>query len=87
MEISISYSDLKDRAAKVTEQEGKKLRMLEDNFDPDWKSGDEPRGTMIFTDLQPAPVPSPAVRDLAAEIDALKIRVEKLEKVDVIIGL
>ncbi len=87
MEIEVKYTDLKDRAEKGKEQEAKELTMKYDNFEADWKSGDEPHGTMIFTDEIPAPVPVPPVRDLAAEIDALKIRVEKIEKPALVVSL
>uniref|UniRef100_A0A6M3IWS5 Uncharacterized protein n=1 Tax=viral metagenome TaxID=1070528 RepID=A0A6M3IWS5_9ZZZZ len=73
MEISVKYIDLKDRQVRVTEQEAKGLRMTHDNFSPDWKSGEEPRGEMTFTDeILPSPKPPEPVRDLAAEIDKLK---------------
>ena len=80
MEIEVKYTGLEDRQGKIKEQEAKGLRMLFDNFDPDWKFGDEPYGTMTFTD-QPSPVfpPPEPVRDYGAEIDNLKARIEKLE--------
>lgn len=78
MEITEKYKDLIERQAKITLREGEGLRMLHDDFDPDWKPGDEPHGTMIFTDELPPPA-EPA-RDLAAEIDDLKARVKKLEE-------
>ena len=79
MEVKKHYKNLAERQIVVAEWESKKYRMLHDDFDFDWKSGEEPHGTMTFTDVMP---PSPPVtpRDLATEIDALKIRVEKLEK-------
>jgi len=81
MEIQVEYNGLEERQVKVKGQEAKGLRMLFDNFHPDWKPGDEPHGTMTFTD-EPAPVASvEPVRDLAAEIDDLKARVEKLERI------
>ena len=59
-EVSIHYTDLQDRQIKGKEQEALGLRMLHDNFDADWKSGDEPHGTMIFTDvIPPNPLPPP----------------------------
>ena len=81
MEIQVKYSGLEDRQVKVNEQEAKGLRMLFDNFDdPNWHHGDPLIGTMTFTD-QPEPVVIPEpVRDLAAELDDLKVRVEKLEQ-------
>ena len=80
MEIQVEYNGLEERQVKVKGQEAKGLRMLFDNFHPDWKPGDEPFGTMTFTD-EPSPVaplPEP-VRDLAAEIDALEARIAALE--------
>ena len=77
MEIQVEYNGLEERQVKVKEQEAKGLRMLFDNFHPDWKSGDEPHGTMTFTD-EPSPVaplPEP-VRDLGSEIDELAKRLE-----------
>ena len=81
MEIQVHYDNLAERKVKVAEKEALGLRMLHDNFDKDWKSGDEPHGIMTFTDVMPPPPPEPEpVRDFGAEIDDLKIRVEKLEK-------
>lgn len=60
MEIKVKYNGLADRAKKITENEAMGLRMLHDDFDSDWKSGDEPHGTMMFPDdpspVQPAPI-------------------------------
>jgi hypothetical protein len=80
MEIKVNYKGLADRQAKAKEQEAKGLRMLHDDFDPDWKPGNEPHGTMTFTDEQPTVTPIEPARDLAKEIDDLKARIEKLEK-------
>ena len=80
METSVTYTGLKDREAKVAEQEAKGLTMKHDNFDAGWKAGDEPRGAMLFTDATPATIPMPPVRDLAAEIDRLTLKIEELEK-------
>ena len=59
MEIQVKYSNLEDRQLKTKEQEATGLRMLHDDFDPDWKSGDEPHGTMTFTDVMPPEPPPP----------------------------
>ena len=77
MEVQVKYSNLKERSNKVKEYEAQNLRMLHDDFDSTWKPGDEPHGTVTFTDIMP-PTPVP-VRDLVAEIDDLKARIEKLE--------
>lgn len=80
MEYEYHYIDLADRSLKVAEAEGLGYRMLHDNFDPGWKKGTEPHGTMLFIDVhEPSPIPEP-VRDLASEIDDIKIRLNKLEK-------
>ena len=77
MNIIEKYANLSERAEKVALYESHGLRMMHDDFDSTWKPGDEPHGTLTFTDtISPTPVP---VRDLAAEIDALKARIEKLE--------
>lgn len=79
MEIEIEYEGLIDRKQKVENCEKIGLRMLHDNFFTDWEAGDEPRGVMIFTDeipITPAPI---LLRDLAAEIDALKTKIDILE--------
>lgn len=81
MDIEIEYSGKEERLLKVKEQESNGLRMVSDTFDSDWERGEEPRGTMVFTD-EPAPITpiEPSVVDLIkAEIDDLKARIEKLE--------
>ena len=80
MKVTEKYKDLAERQVKIVLCEGQGLRMLHDDFDPDWKSGEEPHGTMTFTD-EPSPVaPIELVRDIYAEIDSLKARIKKLEK-------
>ena len=77
MNIIEKYANLSERAEKVALHESHGLRMLHDDFDSTWKPGDEPHGIMTFTDT--IPLNSVPVRDLAAEIDALKARIKKLE--------
>ena len=67
MEVTEKYTNLKERTEKINLRESQKLRMLHDDFDPDWKTGDEPHGTMLFTDLMPPSLPS---IDWQAEWDA-----------------
>jgi len=50
MEVQVKYNNLAERAAKIKEYEAQKLRMLHDDFDSTWQPGDEPHGTMTFTD-------------------------------------
>ncbi len=59
MEYEYHYDNLVDRQVKVAEAEGLGYRMISDTFDPDWEKGDEPHGTMVFTDEQPPPSPPP----------------------------
>ena len=80
MEVKVKYANLTERQAKVSEQEAKGLRMLTDDFDADWEPGDEPHGTMTFTDvIPPSPVVEP-VRDLAAEIDQIKADIATIQE-------
>ena len=81
MEYTEHYDNMEQRNSLCSIAEGNKFRMLHDNFDADWKRGDEPHGTLIFTD-EPTPQalePEP-VRDAFAEIDELKAKIEILEK-------
>jgi hypothetical protein len=73
------YTDLKDRAVKVTEAESKGQVMLHDNFDATWKPGAEPFGVMLFTDTPPAAPVTPASRDLATEIDQMKVEIQGIK--------
>jgi len=82
MELNEHYANLIERTEKVTLREGQGLRMLSDTFDSGWKPGDEPHGTMVFTDKMPL-APPPA-RNLLTEIDSLKERIAKLETAKVI---
>ena len=59
MEASWHYKDLEDRQSIITMAEGIGYRMTSDTFDPDWEKGDEPHGTMVFTDEPSPPPPSP----------------------------
>ena len=80
MEYTEHYENMEERNTLCGVATSNGFRMLHDNFDPDWKRGDEPHGTMTFTDIMPiTPEPEP-VRDLAAEIDGLKAKIAILEK-------
>jgi len=80
MEIKVKYKGLAERKKKIATNEAQGLRMKHDNFAPDWKPGDEFHGTMTFTDFMPSAVEPEPVRDLEAEIDELKQRVNTLER-------
>jgi hypothetical protein len=54
-EVKVHYDNLAERQDLVAHWEGLGYRMLHDDFDADWKPGDEPHGTMTFTD-EPEPV-------------------------------
>ena len=81
METSVYYQGLKDRAIKVKTQEALGLTMKQDNFDSDWKHGDEPHGTMIFTDaITPVFTLSSSFtlssRNIPQELDELKAQLK-----------
>jgi hypothetical protein len=72
-----SYKNKAERQNQIEIAESLGLRMIHDNFDIDWKRGEEPRGTMVFTDDPGVNISPP--RDLLAEIDDLKARIQALE--------
>ncbi|MBA7625506.1 hypothetical protein ES703_32936 [subsurface metagenome] len=74
------YEDMKQRNNLCSIATSNGFRMLHDDFDPDWERGDEPHGSLTFTD-EPAPqAPEPEpTRVFGVEIDTLKARMEKLE--------
>lgn len=50
MEIQVQYSNIEERNVIVAEKEALGLRMLHDDFDVEWQTGQEPFGTLTFTD-------------------------------------
>ena len=76
--IEIKYNGLVDRKIKVDEKESEGLRMISDTFDPDWKQGEEPRGTMVFTDeiIPDPPVEPPYSTHIGqiTDIDPSKVK-------------
>ena len=54
MEYTEHYDDMEQRNNLCDIAEGNGFRMLHDDFDEDWKRGDEPHGTLTFTD-EPSP--------------------------------
>ncbi len=81
MEVSVAYTDLKDRAIKVKVQEAKGLVMLHDNFDTTWKPDSEPHGTMIFTDVITPPVIPPDYKALWKQAATATDKIALLAKV------
>ena len=82
-----AYQNLTERTQKVDLWENQGYQMLHDDFDASWKAGDEPHGTLTFTD-EPGPTPKPIRNSLAeideinakiADYDGLKARLEVLE--------
>lgn len=80
MEKIFKYENLAERQEGVKLLEGQELRMLHDNFDSDWKEGEEPRGIMTFTDEPEEKIVQLVQRDLVTEIDNLKVEVEELKR-------
>ena len=72
MKYTEHYDNFEQRNSLCFIAKGNGFTMLHDNFDEDWKMGDESHGTLTFTN-EPAPqsIIEP-VRDLVAEIDELK---------------
>ncbi|GAI49635.1 unnamed protein product [marine sediment metagenome] len=59
MEYTEHYEGMEQRNNLCDIANSNGFRMLHDDFDEDWKRGDEPHGTLTFTD-EPAPqAPSP----------------------------
>lgn len=54
-EVKQHYDNLAKRQTIITYWEALGYRMLHDDFDSDWKRGDEPHGVMTFTN-EPEPV-------------------------------
>jgi len=54
MEYQEHYDNLAERNSLCDTATSDGYRMLHDDFDPDWQPGDEPHGTLTFTD-EPAP--------------------------------
>lgn len=59
MEYTEHYDNVIERDSLVIIAEGNGFRMLHDTFDSDWQKGDEPHGTLTFTDEPPTQPPEP----------------------------
>ncbi|MBA7574511.1 hypothetical protein ES708_16320 [subsurface metagenome] len=63
MEYTEHYDNMVERNVLCDIANSNGFRMLHDNFDEGWVRGDDPHGTLIFTD-EPSPVtpePEPSV--------------------------
>lgn len=80
MEYTEHYKDMVRRNALCDIANSNGFRMLHDDFDPDWQPGDEPHGTLTFTN-EPAPqAPSEPERDAFTEIDKINEKLDLLLK-------
>lgn len=59
MEYTEHYDNMEQRNSLCDVAESNGFRMLHDDFDEDWQPGDEPHGTLTFTDVPPEQSPSP----------------------------
>ncbi|GAI63363.1 unnamed protein product [marine sediment metagenome] len=79
MEYQEHYDNMVERNNLCDIAAGNGFRMLHDDFDEDWQRGDEPHGTLTFTDVPPeqAPEPEPSELELrVAEIESKMITSE-----------
>ncbi len=80
MKTTVQYNGKTDRAQRVAENEALGLRMLHDDFAEGWQRGDDPSGTLTFTDEPGVEAPEIRVRDLKAEIDELRAEISEMKK-------
>ncbi|GAI60750.1 unnamed protein product, partial [marine sediment metagenome] len=59
MEYTEHYDNLEQRELICATAASNGFRNIHDTFDKDWKRGDEPYGTLTFTDIKPEPEPEP----------------------------
>lgn len=59
MEYTEHYDNMEQRNSLCLVAEGNGYRMLHDDFDEDWQPGDEPHGTLTFTNVPPEQAPEP----------------------------
>lgn len=79
MEYTEHYDNVQQRNTICNDYESQSLRMLHDDFDSDWKRGDEPRGILTFTDEPAKQFIVEPIRDVLAEIDQIKADIKKLK--------
>lgn len=69
MEYTEHYDNMTERNNLCNLAVNKGFRMLHDDFDADWERGDEPYGTLTFTNIisEPIPLPKPVVFEPAPD--------------------
>lgn len=75
MEYTEHYDNMEERNSLCSIAASNGFRNIHDTFDSDWQRGDEPHGTLIFTDVMPEPEPEPE----PAKIELLEVRIKALE--------
>ena len=75
---TVKYANLIERATRVKEQEALGLTMLHDDFDPDWKRGQEPHGTLVFDAPTPESAASIAER---TEAEVMKVNIAAIDSI------
>ncbi len=58
MEYTEHYDNMTERNSLCDVATGNGYRMLHDDFDEDWQRGDEPHGTLTFTNEPPEQAPA-----------------------------
>jgi len=80
MEYTEHYDNMEQRNSLCDIASSNGFRMLHDNFDADWKRGDEPHGILTFTD-EPSPIAlTEPVKDLTTRVSELEAKMAVLEK-------
>ena len=81
MEYQEHYDNWAERYAFCSTANGNGFRMLHDDFDPDWQPGDEPHGTLTFTDepAEQTPLPPKLVFNSSPPGSALGVRLKNVE--------
>lgn len=73
------YTNWIERQALVAQYESQGWRMLHDDFDPDWQPGDEPHGTLTFTDEPSPELPPPLCFEASPPGQAIGKRLKNIE--------
>lgn len=81
MEYTEHYDDMEQRNNLCDVALSNDFRMLHDDFDEDWQQGDEPHGTLTFTDepSKQAPIPEPSKFERLNPTEGVEHRLEHIE--------